>query len=167
MHPARLIVGPTLAVAMALVLSACLPATIRRSPSALPSATPTSSPALPVTPAPTPGPPTPTPGPAWVLHTVVRGDTLVSLARQYGTSGRSIAYWNRETYPSLDPESPDYNPNNLKRGWVLKVIPGEEYVPPPGDGETGEQVTPEPTDDYEADAPSVAPDGSASPSPSG
>lgn len=159
MHPARLIVGPTLAVAMALVLSACLPATIRRSPSALPSATPTSSPALPVTPAPTPGPPTPTPGPAWVLHTVVRGDTLVSLARQYGTSGRSIAYWNRETYPSLDPESADYAPNSLKRGWVLRVLEGQEYVPPADDGETGEQVTPAPeeTDDYveESSSPEV------------
>jgi hypothetical protein len=86
---------------------------------------------------------------------VVRGDTLTKLARLYETSGRSIAYWNRDEYPSLDPESADYQPNNLKRGWVLRVLPGQEYEPPVDDGETGEQVTPSPddSDEYEEEAP--------------
>jgi hypothetical protein len=96
-----------------------------------------------------------------VLHTLVRGDTLTSLAHLYETSGRSIAYWNRDEYPSLDPESADYQPNNLKAGWVLRVLPGQEYAPPPGDGESGEQVTPTPDDseDYET----LPPDASGSP----
>ena len=96
-----------------------------------------------------------------MLHTVVGGDTLTKLARKYETSGRSIAYWNSDEYPSLDPESADYQPNNLKRGWVLRVLPGQEYAPPRDDGETGEQVTPTPDDseDYET----LPPDASASP----
>ena len=79
-----------------------------------------------------------------------RGDTLTGIARRYGTSGRSIAYWNRDQYPSLDPESANYDPNALQRGWVLRVLPGEEYVPPPDDGETGESPTPSPgEEEYE------------------
>jgi hypothetical protein len=146
-------------VSLALAAAACLPASVRPTP--VPPPTPTPTPSAPPTPTPTPAPPTPPPGPAFVLHTVVRGDTLTSLARLYETSGRSIAYWNREAYPSLDPTSADYQPNNLKRGWVLRVLPGEEYVPPPDDGETGEQVTPSPDDseDYET----LPPDASASP----
>ena len=106
-----------------------------------------------VRPSPTTGTstPTPTPGPSFTLHTVRRGDTLTSIARRYDTDGRSIAYWNRDQYPSLDPESPDYDPNGLQRGWVLRVLPGEEYEPPPDDGETGESPTPTPADDeYES-----------------
>jgi hypothetical protein len=89
----------------------------------------------------------------------VRGDTLTRLARRYKTDGRSIAYWNRDEYPSLDPESPDYEPNNLQRGWVLKILPGKAYEPPPDDGETGEQVTPTPDDeeDYETLPPEASP----------
>jgi hypothetical protein len=91
---------------------------------------------------------------------VVRGDTLTRLARRYRTDGRSIAYWNRDEYPSLDPESPDYAPNDLRRGWVLRILPAQEYVPPPDDGETGEQVTPEPEDleEYESLPPEDSPE---------
>jgi hypothetical protein len=144
---------------LALVAAACLPASVRPTPT--PPPTPTPAPSAPPTPTPTPGPPTPTPGPAFVLHTVVRGDTLTNLARKYETSGRSIAYWNRDEYSSLDPESADYQPNNLKIGWVLRVLPGQEYEPPADDGETGEQVTPTPDDseDYET----LPPDASESP----
>ena len=58
---------------------------------------------------PTPTPsfvrPTPTPLPAFFVYTVVRGDTLTKIAKLNGTDGRSIAYWNRLAYPSLDPDS--------------------------------------------------------------
>ena len=121
-------VMPLALAALALAATACLPASVRPTP--VPPPTPSPTPSAPPTPSPTPGPPTPTPGPTFVLHTVVRGDTLTTLARKYETSGRSIAYWNRDEYPSLDPESADYQPNNLKRGWVLRVLPGQEYEPP-------------------------------------
>jgi hypothetical protein len=148
-----------LAVAVvAVVAGACLPSAIRPTPA--PVVTPTPEPTAPP-PTPSPLPPTPTPGPAFVMHKVVRGDTLTSLARKYQTTGRSIAYWNRDEYPSLDPESPDYAPDNLKRGWVLRILPGEEYTPPPDEGETDEEVTPEPEEDFETEAPSE--DVSASP----
>ncbi len=75
------------------------------------------------------------------------GDTLVRIARRFKTSGRSIAYWNRATYPSLDPESAAYRPDLLKAGWVLQILQGQEYVPPPDDGESGIEVTPVPSDD--------------------
>lgn len=158
--PRRRRVVVTLA-AVLLLAAGCLPAAVRPTPMPVPTPTPTPSPSP--TPSPTPGPPTPTPGPTFLLHTVVRGDTLTSLARRYATSGRSIAYWNRDQYPSLDPESADYNPNNLKRGWVLRILPGQEYAPPPDDGETGEQVSPTPDDfeDYESESP--PPDASATP----
>ena len=135
---------------VALSAAACLPTSIRESPT--PAATATPSPTVP-TPTPTPAPPTPMPSPTFALHTVVRGDTLTSLARTYHTTARSIAYWNRAKYPSLDPESDKYNPDGLQRGWVLQVMPGEEYTPPAGDGETGEQVTPSPDDSVD-DGPS-------------
>lgn len=144
-----------LAVVMMLAAAAaCLPASIRPTPTAPPSPTP--SPTAPPTPTPTPAPPTPTPGPTFLLHKVVAGDTLTGLGRRYKTSGRSIAYWNRDQYPTLDPESADYAPDNLQRGWVLRILPDQEYVPPPDDGETGEEPTPTPPDEYESLPPEEA-----------
>ena len=138
-------------MAVVVAVGACLPASVRPTPTPGPTPTPTPTP-TPGPPTPTPEP-TPTPGPTFLLHTVRRGDSLTSLARKYKTTGRSIAYWNRDTYPSLDPESPDYQPNNLKRGWVLRVMPGQEYVPPPDDGETGELATPTPDDSEDFEVP--------------
>ncbi len=63
------------------------------------------------------------PGPSFFVYTVVRGDSLLSIGRRYGTTGRSIAYWNRDTYPSLDPDSRDYAPNRIEIGWKLRLIP--------------------------------------------
>ena len=37
-------------------------------------------------------------------YKVVSGDSLDKIAKKFKTSARSIAYWNRATYPSLDPE---------------------------------------------------------------
>ena len=92
---------------------------------------------------------------------MVHNDTLVQIARRFKTSGRSIAYWNRAKYPSLDPESAAYRPNLLQAGWVLQIMPGQEYVPPPDDGESGVEVTPVPSDDEEYDPGSPSPAASA------
>jgi hypothetical protein len=150
-----LVAGPALAMVLVLVAVGCLPTSIRQSGS--PDAS-TSAPAptiAPATPSPTPGPPTPTPGPSFATYKVVRGDTLTSIAKHFHTSPRSLAYWNRDRYPTLDPESAKYQPDNLKTGWVLRVMPNAEYSPPPDDGETGINSTPTPPDD------SPSPEGSA------
>lgn len=79
---------------------------------------------------PTPPPsfirPTPTPLPTFFVHVVRSGDTLSSIASTYATTGISIAAWNRGAYPSLDPESPEYRPNRIVIGWMLRLIPNLE-----------------------------------------
>jgi Tfp pilus assembly protein FimV len=144
-----------------LLVAGCLPASLR--PTSPPLPTPTPIPTAPPTPTPTPGPPTPTPAPTFRLYTVARGDTLTRIAHRFRTSQRSLAYWNRARYPSLDPETARYAPDRLQVGWVLQVIPGQEYVPPENDGETGIQVTPTP-DDGDTGA-SASPGASPSESP--
>ena len=76
---------------------------------------------------PTPTPsfsrPTPTPQPTFLLYTVARGDTLTRIAKKFQTTGESVSYWNRAMYPSLNPDSGRYRPNDLKVGWVLQIIP--------------------------------------------
>ena len=57
------------------------------------------------------------------------GDTLTSIARTHGTTARSIAFWNRSRYPSLDPDSPTYSPNRIEVGWELVLIPDVELDP--------------------------------------
>ena len=98
---------------------------------------PTATPGSPAPSGPTPPPtfvrPTPSPAPSFVSYTIQSGDTLNSIARQYRTTARSIAWWNRGTYPSLDPESPTYSPNTIRVGWVLVVLPDsvvDENNPP-------------------------------------
>ena len=73
--------------------------------------------------------PTPTPLPTFLVYTVRPGDTLTSIARQFGTTARSIAFWNRTTYPSLDPDSTDYSPDSIKAGWNLLLVPDVELDP--------------------------------------
>jgi LysM domain len=152
---------PAAALVVALAVSGCLPTSIRPTLVPEPSVPPVTS-APPATPSPTPGPPTPTPGPSFATYTVVRGDNLTSVAKKFHTSPRSLAYWNRAKYPTLDPESAKYAPDNLKAGWVLQVIPSAEYSPPPNDGETGIDATPSPPDDG-TDAPGASAGASASP----
>jgi hypothetical protein len=81
---------------------------------------------------------------------VARGDTLSKIADRFGTSARSIAYWNRATYPSLDPEGPGYRPNLLQVGWTLQIIPNaqfdEQTLPEPSELQ-GTPPTPKPTGD--------------------
>jgi Tfp pilus assembly protein FimV len=80
--------------------------------------------------------PTPSPAPSFTSYTVRGGDSLTSIARRFRTTARSIAWWNRGMYPSLDPQSAAYDPNTIRVGWVLNVLPDtvvdENDPPPPG-----------------------------------
>ena len=88
--------------------------------------------------------PTPTPAPTFLVYVVKAGDNLNTIAHRYGTTGRSIAYWNRGTYPTLDPEARGYRPDLVRIGWILVLIPhvvvDEQTLPEP---------TPNPTDPSE------------------
>jgi hypothetical protein len=116
---------------IAVILVACVPEPTNRiqpGGSPTPTATPVPTPAGP-TPTPSFVRPTPTPQPTFFTYTVVSGDSLGKIAKRFKTSARSIAYWNRATYPSLDPESGSYRPDYLKVGWVLNLIPNAEVDP--------------------------------------
>jgi peptidoglycan/xylan/chitin deacetylase (PgdA/CDA1 family) len=58
------------------------------------------------------------------VYVVKANDSLVNLGHRFKTTGRSIAYWNRKAYSSLDPDKPTYNPNLLEIGWRLTIYPG-------------------------------------------
>jgi LysM domain len=139
----------TLATAAGVV--ACVPEPANR---ATPSAGDVEATPTPVrTPAgPTPTPsfvrPTPTPAPTFLMYTVKSGDTLEKIAKHYHTTVRSISYWNRATYPSLDPDSSKYKPNDIKVGWTLQIIPNKETDPenlPPASGQPSEEPTAAPS----------------------
>lgn len=127
----------TAGMAVVVLLGACIPTGARvptRSPT---SAEPSASIAI-ASPSPSPsGPstrpsfiyPTPTPLPTFFIYQVRPGDTLTSIARAHGTTGRSIAFWNRARYPSLDPDSSTYSPNRIEVGWELLLIPDVELDP--------------------------------------
>jgi len=143
-HPRPRERGPATLVVLVLLLTtlaACVPTPVGRG-----TADPGTSvgPSVGITPlpsasGPTPVPsfvrPTPTPLPSFVVYTVASGDTLSSIARRFGTDARSLAYWNRSSYPSLDPESEGYEPDRIAIGWVLQLIPNvtidEEEIPEP------------------------------------
>jgi hypothetical protein len=119
-------------MAIALLLAACVPEPANRpTPSAVTAvatATPVPTPAGP-TPTPSFVRPTPTPQPTFLTYTVVSGDSLAAIAKRFGTSERSIEYWNRAIYPSLDPDSGAFRPNFIKIGWRLILIPHTEVDP--------------------------------------
>jgi hypothetical protein len=130
-------------VVMALALAACVPTPAGRveSTPAAPSgslATPAGSSSQAGT-TPTPSPsfvrPTAHPSPTFLVYEVKPGDSLTLIARLFGTTARSIAYWNRARYPSLDPDSTTYEPNRIVVGWTLQLIPtavvDEEELPDP------------------------------------
>jgi peptidoglycan/xylan/chitin deacetylase (PgdA/CDA1 family) len=54
----------------------------------------------------------------------VAGETLANIARGYDTTWQSLLYWNRATYPSLDPDDASYDPDVIRVGWALRLIPG-------------------------------------------
>lgn len=105
--------------------------------SVLPSAVPS------FTPGPTPAP-TASPQPTPFTYVVKTGDSLVNLGHRFKTTGRSIAYWNRKAYPTLDPDKPTYNPNLLEIGWRLTIYPG--LVDNDGNGVPDASASPAPTD---------------------
>jgi hypothetical protein len=133
-----------------LALTGCIPSAARSASPAIgagPSASPSPVPA-PTGPTPIPSfvRPTPTPAPTFLVYVVKTGDSLERIADRFGTTGRSIAYWNRGTYPSLNPESPSYKPNLIRIGWTLALIPNATV-----DEQTLPQPTPNPTDPSEAE----------------
>jgi hypothetical protein len=123
---------------VAVVLTACVPTlTGRVTPAGsdtgeAPHAT-AAGPATPAAPSPAAGSsaapsfvrPTPNPNPTFLVYEVRAGDSLSSIARLFGTTARSIAFWNRDRYPSLDPDSEAYEPDRIKVGWTLLLIPTE------------------------------------------
>lgn len=144
----------------AIVLAACVPTpTSRVTPSGGDTADAPSAPAgsatrgVPSPAGPSASPsfvrPTPNPSPTFLVYEVRAGDSLTSIARLFGTTGRSIAYWNRDRYPSLDPDSETYEPDRIVVGWTLLLIPTEVVA---------EDELPDPT-------PSPSPTPSASPAP--
>jgi len=59
-----------------------------------------------------------------VSYTVQPGDTLSSIARDWGTTVAQLQAWNGEAYPSLIT-----NPNTLQAGWEL-VVSGDPRATP-------------------------------------
>ena len=117
-----------------LLVGACIPpppggaaesATASLQPTTVAVTSPTPTPSGPAAP-PSFVRPTPTPLPTFLSYVVKSGDTLDSIARAHGTTARSIAFWNRSTYPSLDPDSSSYAPDRIKIGWVLLLVPDIE-----------------------------------------
>ena len=89
--------------------------------------------------------PTASPTIAGASYVVQAGDTLSSIARNWGTTVQQLQSWNADRYPSLSDD-----PNTLQAGWVLIVS---------GDPATTPQPTAAPTP--------VAPTPVATPQPSG
>jgi peptidoglycan/xylan/chitin deacetylase (PgdA/CDA1 family) len=114
------------------------------SPAGTPPGAGSQLPSLGPTPAPTFARPTPSPAASFTSYVVRAGDTLNSIARKFATTARSIAWWNRGTYPSLDPESASYDPDRLELGWTLVLLPGvvvdDANPPTPSPGPTGTPV---------------------------
>ena len=140
-HPGRrpTLVGLALLAVVAVATAACLPGGTRGSGGA--GSVDPGQPAITASPAPTGPtprppivPPTPTPAPTFLVHVVAKGESLNTIAHEFGTSARSIAFWNRSTYPSLDPESAGYRPGLLQVGWTLFLIPNviltDDEAPP-------------------------------------
>lgn len=129
----------TAAITVVVLIGACIP-TGARVPTAAPTAADAGGSGAPESPPPSPSPsgpsarpsfiyPTPTPLPTFFIYQVRPGDTLTSIARAHGTTARSISFWNRGRYPSLDPDSPTYSPNRIEVGWELLLIPDVELDP--------------------------------------
>ena len=101
--------------------------------------------------------PTPTPQPTLFVYIVRPGDSLTSIARAHATTARSIAFWNRDAYPSLDPESEGYAPNRIEVGWALAFVPGTVYDESAGPGPTPPPASPQATASGPGVQPTMAP----------
>ncbi len=143
-----------LALAAVLVIGACVPEPDGRSApptSSEPSAAVATPSPTPVPTGPSPSPsfirPTPLPSPTFFVYLVRAGDTLSSIGRRFSTNAFSLAVWNRDTYPSLDPDSEGYAPDRIQVGWQLRLIPGrivdeEELLRPTPTPGTGASASP-------------------------
>ena len=112
-------------------ITACVPQPVGRAstgPGTSAVSPPATQTAVPTGPTPPPSfvRPTPTALPTFASYVVRSGDTLTSIARAHGTTARSLAFWNRVRYPSLDPDAPSYDPNRIEIGWVLLLVPDTE-----------------------------------------
>lgn len=117
---------------MVVLASGCVPTPVDRpSGGDPPGATPSAVTPVPTPAGPTPTPsfirPTPTPLPTFLVYEVRPGDTLEGIGDRFATTGRSIALWNLDRYPSLDPSSDDYRPDRIVVGWTLRLVPGLEF----------------------------------------
>jgi hypothetical protein len=132
MRTMRARIGPVLLLVSGLAAGGCIPSAGRTEPSVVPVPTASAS-AVPSPSGPSSRPsfvrPTPTPLPTFLVYTVRRGDTLTSIARMFRTTARSIAFWNRTNHPSLDPDSPNYEPDRIEAGWDLLLVPDVELDP--------------------------------------
>ena len=123
-------------VALVVVVAVVLPGLSSPAPSASPSTTASASlvaasPSATATPSPSPtATPSETPLPSVLEVEVQPGDSLNAIADRYDTHPRSIAFWNRDRYPTLDPQSPDYEPDQIQIGWTLVVYPGQTFAEP-------------------------------------
>ena len=123
---------------LTLLVSACqLLASLESPPSASDAASGALSSAPPTpTPRRTVSLPDLTPAPSFTLYAVRSGDSLLAIARRFWTTALSLSYWNRDRYPSLDPDAATYRPNRIEVGWRFRVIPGieadpEDFLPAP------------------------------------
>jgi hypothetical protein len=163
-RPVSPAVAVLLLVSGVLIAVGCVPRPVgpespATTPVGAPSAASRSGATLPPGPVgPTPVPsfsrPTPLPAPTFLAYAVKNGDTLTSIAREFHTTPRSIAFWSRREHPSLDPESAAYEPDRLEVGWILLVIPDAVF-----DEDELMDTTPSPP-------PSPAPGATTSPAPS-
>ncbi|HZC32358.1 MAG TPA: LysM domain-containing protein [Candidatus Bathyarchaeia archaeon] len=134
------------AIAASLTLAGCIAAVERSGSPGVSGGS-----AVTLFPSPVPGPtgptpvpsfvrPTPTPAPTFLVYVVKTGDNLGTIARRYGTTARSIAFWNRGSYPTLDPEAATYRPDLVRIGWTLLLIPNvtfdEQSLPGPSTSDT-------------------------------
>jgi len=88
--------------------------------------------------------PTPLPAPTFLAYEVKPGDTLTSISNAFSTTAVSIGYWNRDAYPSLDPDSDSYAPDRIEVGWTLLIIP-EKVVDGSDLPEASPSAAPSPT----------------------
>lgn len=126
---AALVLG--LAITLA-ILTACVPQPVGRA-----TTSPATSADAPATATPTAVPtgqtppssfvrPQPTALPTFLGYVVRAGDTLEAIAKAHRTTRSSLAFWNRATYPTLDPDSAEYDPDRIEVGWVLLLVPDSE-----------------------------------------
>ncbi len=117
-------------VVIAIVATGCAVSGSPPTSPILATAPATASPAGPSASAPDrPFRPTPAPSPTFATYVVQQGDALLALGVRFGTTARSLAYWNRARYPSLDPDSAAYAPDRIEIGWTLVYVPGQVVDP--------------------------------------